>query len=83
MSRTNQDDYIENMKAMKNTNDDDEYKEENSKHQYGIESDINETKQEKEQIKRLMYMIFKQNVIQYVIDIVTSCGKNDRIGKIK
>ena len=32
-------------------------------------------------IKRLMSMNFKQNVIQYVIDIVTSCGKNDRIRK--
>ena len=34
-------------------------------------------------IKRLMSMNFKQNSIQYVIGILTSCGENDIIGKIK
>ena len=35
-------------------------------------------------MKRFMTMDFKHHVIQYVIDIVTSCGGgNDRIGKIK
>ena len=37
-SRTNQDDSIENMKAMKNTNNDDEYKEDYLQHQDGNES---------------------------------------------
>ena len=59
---------------MRNTNDDDEYKEENSQHQEGNESVINRTKEEKALIERLMSMNFKQNVIQYMIDIVTLCG---------
>ena len=58
---------------MKNTNDDDKYKEENSQHQDGNRSVINKTKKEDALIKWLMSMNFKQNVIQYVIDIVTSC----------
>ena len=37
-SYTNQDDSIENVKDMKNTNDDDKYKENTSKHQDGNES---------------------------------------------
>ena len=44
MSHTNQNDYIEYLKATKNTNDDDEYKEDNSKHQDSNESCINRTK---------------------------------------
>ena len=44
-SRTNQDDSIENLKSMKNTNDDEKYKEENSQHQDGNESVINKTKE--------------------------------------
>ena len=59
---------------MNNTNDYDEYKEDNLQHQDGNESVINKTKEEEALIKRLMSMNFKQNVIQYVIDIVTSCG---------
>ena len=42
---TNWDDYIENVKAMKNTNDDDEYKQDNSQHQDGNESVTNKTKE--------------------------------------
>ena len=38
--RTNQDDSIENVKAIKNTNDDDKYKEENFQHQHINESVI-------------------------------------------
>ena len=34
-SHTNRDDYIEKVKDKKNTNDDEEYKEDTSKHQYG------------------------------------------------
>ena len=56
---------------MKNTNYDEEYNEDNSQHLYGNETVINKTKEEEELIKRLMYMNFKQNFIQYVIVIVT------------
>ena len=73
MSRTNQDDSLKNVKSMKNKNYDDKYKENNSQHQYGNASVFNKTKEEEALIKRLMYMNFKQNVIQSVIDIVTSC----------
>ena len=38
MSNTIQYDYIVNVKYMKNTNDDDEYKEDTSKHHEGIET---------------------------------------------
>ena len=38
MSHTKRDDYIANVKDMKNTNDDDEYKQDTSKHQDGYES---------------------------------------------
>ena len=44
MSRANQDDYIENVKSMKNTNDDYKYKEDNLQHQHGNETVINKTK---------------------------------------
>ena len=37
---------MENVKEMKNTNNDDEYKEDNSQHQDGIETFINKTKEE-------------------------------------
>ena len=40
MSRTNQDDSIENVKDMKNENEDEKYKEYNSQHQDGNESVI-------------------------------------------
>ena len=77
------------MRDTKNTNDDDKYKEDTSKHQYGNKSVdnpetsntlrneivINTTKEKEALIKRLMTMNFKLHVIQYVIDIVTSCGK--------
>ena len=43
-SRTDQDDSIENFKVKNNTNDDDKYKEDNSKHQHGNETVINKTK---------------------------------------
>ena len=59
---------------MKNTNDDDNYKDDNLQHRDVNESIINKTKEEEALIKRLMSMNFKQNVIQYVVDIVTSCG---------
>ena len=63
--------------------DDDNYKDDNLQHRDVNESFINKTKEEESLIKRLMSMNFKQNVIQYVIDIVTSCGKNSRIEKRK
>ena len=44
-------------------------------HQDGNESVINTTKKEEASIKMLMSMNFKNYVIQYVIDIVTYCGK--------
>ena len=45
-------------------------------HQDGDESVIEKNKEEEEAlIKRLMSMNFKQNDVQYVIDIVTLCGK--------
>ena len=93
-----QDDYIAKVKGTKNTNDDDKYKEDTSKHQDGNEivdnpetsdtsrneSVINITKEEAALIKRLMTMNFKHHVIQYVIDMVTSCGeKMIDFGKIK
>ena len=70
---------------MKNTNDNDTYKEDTSQHQDGNESVdnpetsdtsrneiiINTTKEEEALIKRLMSMNFKHHVIQYVIYIVT------------
>ena len=75
------------MKDTKNTNNDDEYKEDTSKHQDGNErvdnpetldtlrneSVINTTKEEEALIKWLMTMDFKLHVTQYVIDIVTLC----------
>ena len=62
------------MKATKNKNDDDEYKEENLQHQNGNGTVFNKTKEEEALIRRLMYMNIQQKVIQYVIGIVTSCG---------
>ena len=59
---------------MKNTNEYDKHIEDNSQPQDGNESVINKTKEEEVLIKRLMSMNFTQNIIQYVIDIVTSCG---------
>ena len=73
MSHTKRDDYVAKVKDTKNTNDDDKYKEDNSKHQYGNEhvdnsetsdtlrneSVINTTKKEELLIKRLMNMNFK------------------------
>ena len=41
---TDQDDSIENMKTMKEKNNDDEYKEDNLQHQNGNKSVINTTK---------------------------------------
>ena len=55
-SRTNRYDSIENVKAMKNTNNDDEYKDDNTKYQDSNESVINKTKGEKSLIKQLMSM---------------------------
>ena len=43
-SCTNQDDYIENVKSMKNTNDDEKYKEDNAQHQGIHKTVINKTK---------------------------------------
>ena len=43
-------------------------------HQDGNESVFNKTKEEEALIQRLMSVNFKQNFIQYVKDIVTSCG---------
>ena len=45
---------------MKNKNDDDKYKEENSQPQDGNKSVINKTKEEEALIKLLMSMNFKQ-----------------------
>ena len=69
------------------TNNDDEYKEENSKIQEGNESVDNSetsdtlcddsiietTKKIEALIQRLITMNFKYHVIQYVIDIVSLC----------
>ena len=44
MSRTNQGNSIEKVKATKNTYDDDEYKEDNLQHLDGNETVINKTK---------------------------------------
>ena len=43
-SSTDQDDSIENVKAMNNKKDDEEYKEENSQHQHNNETVIKKTK---------------------------------------
>ena len=43
-SCTNQDDSIENMKATKNKNDDEKYKEDNLQHPHNTETVINKTK---------------------------------------
>ena len=59
---------------MKNTNDDDKYKEDNSQNQDGNETVIKKIKEERALIKRLMSIHSKQVFIQYVIDIVTSFG---------
>ena len=58
---------------MKNTNDDDEYKKDNSEHQHINESVTNKTEEKEALSKRLMSIKFRQNFIQYEIDIVTSC----------
>ena len=71
MSLTNQDNSIENLKSMKNKNDNEEYKEENLQHQNGNGRVINKTKEEEAFIKRLMSMNFQQKFIQYVIGTVT------------
>ena len=77
------------MKDTKNTNIDDEYKEDTSKNQDGNErvdnhetsdtfcneSVINTTKEEGSLIKQLITTNLKLHVIQYVIDIVTLCGE--------
>ena len=73
MSCTNRDDSIENMKSMKNTNDDKKYKDDNLQHRDVNESFINKTKEEESLITRLISMNFKHHVKQYVTDIVTSC----------
>ena len=71
------------------TNNDDEYKEENSKLQdineivdnsktldtLRDDSTIKTTKEEEALIKLLMTLNFKYHVIQFVIDIVSLCGK--------
>ena len=44
-SRTDQDDYIDNLKSMENKNDDGKYKQYNLQHQNGNESVINKTKE--------------------------------------
>ena len=89
MSHTSPDDSIAKAKDTKNTNDDDEYKEDTLKLQDGKErvdnpetsdtlrddSVIKTTKEEEALIERLMTMSFKHHVIQSVIDIVTLCGK--------
>ena len=75
MSRTDQDDSTENIKSMKNKNDYDEYKEENSQHQHSNESVINKTKEESALIIQLMSMNFQQKVIKYVIGTVSSYSK--------
>ena len=87
---------MKNRKTQKNTNDDDEYKEDNSKLQDGNEPvDIPETsdtlhdyiviktiKEEEALIKRLMTMNFKYHDIPSVVNVVAFCrGGNDRIGK--
>ena len=65
---------------MKNTNDDDEYKNDTLQHRDGNESvDNPETsdttiKSEEALIKRLMSMIFNHHITKYVIDIVTLFG---------
>ena len=73
-SRTDKDDSMKNLRAMKNKNDDDKYKEENSQHQQVNESVINKNKEEESLLKRLMFMNFQQKVVQYVICTVTLCG---------
>ena len=89
MSRTNRDDFIENVKSMKNTNDYDKYKEDTLKYQDGKESVVNPeilntscnesviniTKETEALIEGLMSMDFKNHVIKYVININTSCGE--------
>ena len=76
------------IRKTKKTNDDDEYKEDTSKHQDVNECvdnhetsdtlrnkiDINTKKEEEPLIKRLMTMNFKPHVIQYVIYIISLCG---------
>ena len=88
-SHTKRDDYIAKFKDTKNTNDDNKYKEDTSKHQdsnesvdntktsdtFNNESVINTIKKEEAWIKRLITMNIKLHVIQYEIDIVTLCGE--------
>ena len=74
---------------MKNSNDDEKYKEDTPKHQDGNESVnnpetsdnsrnesvINTTKEEEALIERLMTMTLEHHAIQCVIDIFNSCGE--------
>ena len=87
-SYTSWDDFIEKDKYQNNINDDDEYKEETSKHQDGNESVdnaetsdtfrgdsiIKTTKEEEALIQRWITMNFKYHVILSVIYIVSLCG---------
>ena len=82
-------------KRQKNTNNDDEHKEETSKIEEGNESVdnyetsytfcddsiIKTTKKRESLIQQLRTMNFKYHVIHSVIYIVPLCGKNARIGK--
>ena len=89
MSHTSTDDFTEKPNDKKITNNDDEYKEENSKIQEVNESVDNSetsntlrddsiiktTKEREALIQRFMTMNFKYHVIRYVIDIVSLCGE--------
>ena len=88
MSHTSRDYFIAKAKYTKNTNDDDEYREDTSKHQDSNksvdnpetsdtlldDSIVRTTKSEEALNKRLMTMNFKHHVIKSVINIVTLCG---------
>ena len=82
-SRTDKEDSVNNPKAINNKNIDDEYKYYNSQDHNSNESVNNKNKEEEALMERFMSMHFPLKVVNYVIGTITSCGKNDRIGKIK
>ena len=72
-SRTDKEDYINNLKAINNKNIDDKYTYDNSQDNNSNESVINKTKEEEDLMDRLMSMNFPRKVINDVIGTINSC----------
>ena len=62
-SRTDKEDYVDNLKSIKDKNIDDKYKDDNLQHHNSNESVINKNKEEEALIGQLMSMNFPLKVI--------------------